>query len=228
VSVKISGEKVKGTLIERINRFEAYVKVDGKDELVHVPNTGRMAELMNPGAEVLLVGSKNPNRKTAYSLIFVYKGPHLICINSILANREFEDGLFSGRINWLNGRPRREVTYKNSRFDFLVEGEKNTFVEVKCGTFEKDGILMFPDAPTERGRRHIDEIIDASKNGYGAGIAIIGFMDYIKAFTPYYQIDRKFGEKLKEAAESGVVVKAYRSSITSDEVSIIDEIEVYF
>lgn len=228
MSVKIEGEKVKGIFLNRPNRFEAEVAINGEVEIVHVPNTGRMVEMLHRGAEVILIKSNNEKRKTKYTMNYVIKEGHLICINSILANRVFEDAFREGKINWAQGIIRREVTFSNSRFDFFVEGTDRTFIEIKCATYEEGGIAKFPDAPTERGRRHIDELIKAVKHGYKAGVAIVAFMDYVKEFTPNYNIDRVFGEKLREASEAGVTVKAYRCSISTDEIEIDSEMEIYF
>lgn len=226
--MKITGEKVIGTFIERPNRFEALVEIDGELENVHVPNTGRMAEMLHPGCRVVLVKANNPNRKTKYSLIFVYKKDHLICINSILANKVFEEGINSGAIDFISGRVIREVTFGRSRLDFLVDGIEKTFVEVKCCTYEENNHAMFPDAPTERGRKHIDELIRAKAEGYNCAIVIFAFMDFVDKFTPNYKIDSEFGEKLKIAYENGVIVKIYRCTIDLNEVSIDREIDLIF
>lgn len=217
-----------GFFISRPNRFEAWVKVDDGIELVHVPNTGRMIELLHEGTEVILLKSDKPNRKTKYTLFFVKKHGHLICVNSVLANNVFDDGIKSGTINWLNGDVKREVTYHKSRIDFFVDGYEKTFIEIKCGTYEENGVVMFPDAPTERGRRHIDELIATMEEGYSAAIVIIAFMDYVFEFTPNYKIDREFGEKLKKAFDLGMIVKAYNCKIEIGEISIKDELKIKF
>jgi sugar fermentation stimulation protein A len=222
------GEWIEGVFLQRLNRFEALVSVDTGIELVHVPNTGRMSELLHVGTEVILLKSNNPNRKTRYTLFFVKKDGHLICINSILANDVFEDAIKSGLINWLNGTIKREVVYHNSRIDFFIDGDEKTFVEVKCGTYEENGVVMFPDAPTERGRKHIDELICAMNEGYRAAVVIIAFMDYVHEFTPNCKIDRLFGEKLKEAFDLGVIVKVYNCNIGLEDISIKDEIKINF
>lgn len=228
MSVEIKGEKVKGIFLRRPNRFEAEVLVNGEIEIAHVANTGRMSEMLIPGVEVILQKADNPKRKTKYSLMFVKKKDNLICIKSALANNVFEDAFKSGRINWINGEIKREVTYKNSRFDFLVTGEKNCFIEIKCGTYEEDNILKFPDAPTSRGRKHIEELLDASENGYKGAIVIIGFMDYVTEFTPNYKIDEKFGESLKKAVEKGIELHVYKCKIHEDNVNLFEEIPFYF
>lgn len=228
MAVEIGGEKVKGIFIKRPNRFEAEVLVNGKIEIAHVANTGRMSEMLTEGVEVILQKSDNPKRKTKYSLMFVKKRDSLICIKSALANNVFEDAFKNGKINWIKGKLQREVTYKNSRFDFLITGNENCFVEVKCGTYEENGILKFPDAPTSRGRKHIDELIDAKNNGFNGAIVIIGFMDYITEFTPNYKIDSEFGLKLKKALDSGIDFHVYKTIIKENSIEIYEEIPYYF
>lgn len=222
------GEWKTGVFISRPNRFEALVKIEDKIELVHVPNTGRMRELLLDETVVVLKKSNNPNRKTRYTLFFVLKEDHLICVNSVLANDVFEDAIKSGLIDWVTGEVKREVVYKDSRIDFFIKGEEKTFIEIKCGTYEENGVVMFPDAPTDRGRKHIDELVNAVKEGYRAAIVIIAFMDYVEEFIPNYKIDMKFGMKLKEAFEAGVIVKAYNCNIGLEEISIKDEIKINF
>lgn len=224
----LHGEWKTGVFLSRPNRFEALVKIDRGIELVHVPNTGRMIELLHEGTEVLLLKSNNPNRKTRYTLFFVKKDDHLICINSVFANDVFEDAIKSGVINWVNGNVKREVIYHSSRIDFFIDGDEKTFIEVKCGTYEENGVVMFPDAPTERGRKHIEELKCALNEGYSAAIVIIAFMDYVTEFTPNYKIDRAFGEKLRSAFDLGIIVKAYNCNIGLDDISIKDELKIKF
>lgn len=217
-----------GIFIRRLNRFEALVKIDDQIELVHVPNTGRMKELLLNDTVVVLKKSNNPNRKTRYTLFFVLKDNHLICINSIQANDVFEDAIKSGTIDWLEGTVKREVVYGNSRIDFFIDGEEKTFIEVKCGTYEEEGVVMFPDAPTDRGRKHIEELMAAMEEGFRAAVVIIAFMDYTTEFTPNYKIDMKFGTKLKEAFERGMIVKAYNCKIGLEEISVKEEMKIKF
>lgn len=217
-----------GIFLSRLNRFEALVKIEDKIELVHVPNTGRMSELLLDETVVILKKSNNTSRKTKFTLFFVLKGDHLICVNSVLANDVFEDAIKFGKIDWLKGTVKREVVYGNSRIDFFVDGEEKTFIEVKCGTYEENGIVMFPDAPTDRGRKHIDELMAAIDEGYRAAVVIIAFMDYTDHFMPNYKIDMKFGEKLKEAFNKGLIVKAYNCKIGLDEISVKEEMKIKF
>lgn len=224
----LDGEWKVGVFLSRPNRFEALIKIEDEIELVHVPNTGRMIELLLEETVVVLKKSNNPNRKTRYTLFFVLKEGHLICVNSVLANDVFEDAIKSGKIDWLKGNVKREVVYNNSRIDFFIDGKEKTFIEIKCGTYEENGVVMFPDAPTERGRKHIDELMKAMREGYRAAVIIIAFMDYVNEFTPNYKIDMKFGEKLKDAFENGMIVKAYNCTIGIEEISIKNELKIKF
>lgn len=228
MAVEIGGEKIKGIFLNRINRFEAEILVNDNIEIAHVANTGRMEEMLYKGVEVILQKADNPKRKTKYSLMFVKKKGKLICIKSALANKVFEDGFNNGKFNWISGDIKREVTYGSSRFDFFIKGKEDCFVEIKCGTYEENGILMFPDAPTSRGRKHIEELIEAKGKGYRCAVVIIGFIDYITEFTPNYKIDEKFGEKLKEATEKGVEFYTYKCSIKEDSIEILKDIPYYF
>lgn len=226
--MQLKGNKLEGIFIQRINRFEAIIETEYEKLTVHVPNTGRMKEYLIPGCKVILQDSDNPVRKHRYSLLHVYKNDKLVCVNSMYANRIFEEAYEKGRINWLKGTLRREVTFGNSRIDFFAEGDLSTFIEIKSCTFESEGICMFPDAPTERGRKHVLELIKAVHNGYNTAIVIISMMDFTTAFTPYYDIDPLFGEVLKRAWLEGVSVKAYNCSLNADNIELRDEIEVFF
>jgi sugar fermentation stimulation protein A len=226
--MKIYGEKIIGVFLQRPNRFEALVEINGEVVNVHVPNTGRMSELLHFGCRVVLVKSDNPNRKTKYSMIFVFKNDKLICINSILANKVFAEGINNGTIDWLEGKIVPEVIYGKSRLDFFIDGCKKTYVEVKCCTYEENYHAMFPDAPTERGRKHVDELIKAKQEGYEAAIVVLAFMNYVTKFSPNYNIDREFGEKLLKAYEQGVVVRIYKCTVEIDMVKIEDEIPLEF
>lgn len=226
MGLKIEGEKIKAKFIERPNRFQAIVEIDGEREIVHVPNTGRLKELLIPGANVYLLKSNDIKRKTKYTLMFVEKGHHLICIYSSLANRVIENALKAGEIHLGYGLLKREVTYGSSKFDFMIDGESKTYIEVKCVTLEEDGIAKFPDAPTQRGVRHIYELIEAKQKGYNSKVVFVAFMDYPKYFVPNYQTDKKFYEALKKAKDNGVDIICLKCNITVDEISIIDEIPV--
>lgn len=218
--------------LRRPNRFIAFCEIDGKEEKVHVKNTGRCKELLIPGVKVYLEHSDNPNRKTAYSLIAVRKGDRLINMDSQIPNKVVYEALGSGSLllPGLEGRDIRvqpEKTYKNSRFDAYVETEKDkAFIEVKGVTLEEDGIVRFPDAPTERGVKHIYELIDAAKNGFKAYIIFIIQMKDVKYFTPNVITHEAFAVALKEAVSKGVQVLAYDCTVEPDCIILDSPVQV--
>ena len=218
------GKIVSGEFISRPNRFIANVNIDGKVQVCHVKNTGRCRELLVPGATVYLEESDNPLRKTRYDLIAVYKGNILINMDSQAPNKIFGE--------WAKGyfapdfiKP--EVTYKNSRFDFYMEkGDEKIFVEVKGVTLEADGIASFPDAPTERGIKHLFELSDAVKNGYTSYVFFIVQMKGIKHFEPNRERHPEFCDALKHAKDSGVTVMCLDCIVTPDSLTADKFVEV--
>ena len=221
------GNIVKGEFISRPNRFIAEVLVDGKKETVHVKNTGRCRELLTVGAEVFLFHSSNPLRKTKYDLVAVRKGEKLINMDSQIPNDIAEEWLKKGCLFSADAVIKREVTYKKSRFDFYIEdGEKKIFLEVKGVTLENDGVAMFPDAPTERGVKHVNELVSLKKTGYEAYILFVIQMREVVLFRPNDVTHKAFGDALREALESGVEIIAVNCSVTEDSIEIIDKIEI--
>ena len=215
---------IKGEFISRPNRFIAHVNIDGKEHICHVKNTGRCKELLVPGATVFLEESDNPSRKTKYDLIAVYKGDTLINMDSQAPNKVFYE--------WATSyfKPdfiRPEFTYKNSRFDFYMEiGDEKIFVEVKGVTLENDGVASFPDAPTERGIKHLLELSDSVKNGYTCYVFFIVQMTGIKHFEPNRERHKEFADALKFAQDSGVNIRCVDCNVTPDTLSIKDFIDV--
>ncbi len=207
-----------GIFIERPNRFVAHCEIDGKTEVCHVKNTGRCKELLIPGCRVILEKSDNPNRKTAYDLIAVYKGDVLFNIDSQAPNRVVYE--------WLQGFEeikyiKPECKFKNSRFDFYLKTEnKEVFIEVKGVTLELDGDFLFPDAPTERGVKHIEELIKAKDQGYGVAIIFVVQADAVGTFYPNEKTHPQFAEALKKAMKKGVFVGAFNCSVGEDELCI--------
>lgn len=226
MSVPIQGKLVPAVFVDRPNRFQAVVEIEGEREIVHVPNTGRMDEMLFPGTSVMLEKSDNPRRKHPYSLKFVNKNGHWICVQSALANQVFEEAYYAGKIDWVRGDLKREVTFGNSRIDFMIGENPSTLIEVKSVTFEEQGVAMFPDAPTVRGQKHVDELIAAAKAGYRSAIVFIAFMDFVHRFTPHREIDPALGEKLCTAQEHGVVIKAYACSISFERIAVERELPV--
>lgn len=223
---------VNGTFIERPNRFIAKVKINGNLETVHVKNTGRCKELLLPGATVYLEKSDNPNRKTAFDLISVEKVLNednilLINIDSQVPNTAVEEWLKTNKLFSKKAVFKREVTHKKSRFDFYIEdGERKIFLEVKGCTLENDGVAMFPDAPTERGVKHINELIDCVNEGFEAYILFVIQMKGIKYFTPNDITHNTFGDALRKAKNSGVKILAYDCFVSENSIEINKEIRV--
>ena len=224
-------EVIKAKFLSRPNRFIAYCEVDGKKETVHVKNTGRCRELLVPDATVYLSVSDNPERKTKYDLIAVEKetdrGKIMINMDSQAPNDAAYEWLISGELFGEDAEVRREVTYGNSRFDLYVEeGERRAFVEVKGVTLENDGVASFPDAPTERGIKHLQELISAKIDGYEAYILFVIQMKGIHTFTPNDETHKAFGDALRYAAESGVEILAYDCLVSPDEMTVDAPIKV--
>ena len=214
-----------GVFIERPNRFIALVEINGNVETCHVKNTGRCRELLICGARVILEVSNNPARKTKYDLIAVYKGDELINIDSQAPNKVFFEWISNGNYFENVTLIAPERTYKNSRFDFYVEADgKRIFVEVKGVTLERDGVLLFPDAPTQRGVKHINELISAKADGYEAYICFVIQMKNCKYFMPNAETHKEFADVLKKANEYGVKIIAVNCNVQENELTISDQI----
>ena len=214
------GTMVPGTFIARPNRFIAHVEIDGKVEICHVKNTGRCRELLPPGAKVWCQVSDNPNRKTKYDLITVQKGDRLINMDSQAPNAAAKEWLQSGALGHVkNIRP--ETVHGDSRFDFsfTLDG-KPCLMEVKGVTLENDGVCAFPDAPTERGVKHLRGLAQAVREGYGAFVLFVIQMPDVKYLRPNDDTDPAFGAALREAAEAGVTVLAMDCGVTPDTMEI--------
>lgn len=216
---------VKGSFIDRPNRFIANCEIDGKSRVCHVKNTGRCKELFVKGATVYLQKADNPNRKTLYDVIAVQKGDMLINTDSQIVNGvalEYMPVLFD---NIKLIKP--ECVYGNSRLDIYLETETDKiFVEVKGVTLEKDGIAMFPDAPTERGVKHLKELQKAVVDGYKAFILFVIQMENISHFEPNRITHPEFAAELKNAQKNGVTVLAYNCTVTPDEIKIQNKVKV--
>ena len=195
----------KAKFISRPNRFIAMIEIDGVSKKCHVKNTGRLRELLTEGAEVYVQKSTNPDRKTEYDLICACKGKELYNIDSQAPNIVLGEWLYSGGMFEDVKLIKPETKYKNSRFDFYVEyGNKKAFVEVKGVTLEKDGVMMFPDAPTERGVKHIRELIDCVENGFEGYVVFVAQTEKAKYFTPNKDSHSEFASILKTASIKGV------------------------
>ena len=213
--------------LSRPNRFIAMVEMDGVMETVHVKNTGRCKELLIPGATVYLNQSNNPARKTNYDLIAVKKGGRIINMDSQAPNTVFYEYLQSRRYIPGITKIKQEAKYSGSRFDFYIEADDcNTYIEVKGVTLEEDGVAKFPDAPTLRGVKHLNELKQCVREGYKAQVAFIIQMNDVDYFTPNDAMHPAFGESLRIAAGSGVRVIALDCVVTPDSLMIGKEVEV--
>lgn len=218
---------VKGTFIERPNRFIAYVEIDGRQEKVHVKNTGRCRELLQKGVTVYLEKSGNPGRKTAYDLVAVEKGGLLVNMDSAAPNLVAGEWLASGGLLAPVKLIKPECTYGNSRFDFYVESEAvKMWLEVKGVTLETQRTAVFPDAPSLRALKHVEELIQAKENGYEAGILFVVQMEGIRCFTPNWETQPAFAQALERAQEAGVAIYARGCHVTQDSMEISYEIPV--
>ena len=209
-----------GRFLSRPNRFIAHVEIDSQTEVVHVKNTGRCRELLPVGAEVWCQKSDNPSRKTKYDLITVRKGSRLINMDSQAPNLAAKEWLASGGLGELENL-RAETKHGDSRFDFsFLKDGKTCFLEVKGCTLEHDGICAFPDAPTERGAKHLRGLTEAVKAGYGGYVLFVIQMSDVEYLHPNDATDPEFGKALREAAANGVEVLAVDCEVTVEEMNI--------
>lgn len=211
---------VSGIFLARPNRFVAHVEIDGNVEIVHVKNTGRCRELLPVGAQVWCQRSDNPSRKTKYDLITVKKGDRLINMDSQAPNQAAKEWLAAGGLGAVTDL-RPEKKHGDSRFDFAftLDG-KPCFLEVKGVTLENESVCAFPDAPTERGAKHLRGLTEAVKEGYGGYVLFVIQMGDVKYLHPNDATDPGFGKALREAAANGVQVLAVDCAVTEDSMTI--------
>ena len=209
-----------GIFLSRPNRFIAHVEINGQTEVVHVKNTGRCRELLPPGAEVWCQRSDNPNRKTKYDLITVRKGDRLINMDSQAPNIAAKEWLRAGGLGAVEDL-KAESTHGDSRFDFsfTLDG-KPCFLEVKGVTLENEGVCAFPDAPTERGAKHLRGLQKCAEDGFGAYVLFVIQMSDVEYLHPNDVTDPNFGRSLREAAAAGVQVLAVDCTVTEDTMTI--------
>ena len=217
----------KARFLARPNRFIAHAELDGQEVICHVKNTGRCRELLIPGETTIYIQDhgEDAKRKTRYSLIGVEKGNLMINMDSQAPNKVVKEWIQAGE--FLPGITfmKPEKKYGNSRFDFYLEqGEKKIFLEVKGVTLEEDGVAMFPDAPTERGVKHIEELIACKEDGYDAYIVFVVQMAGMKVFRPNEKTQPEFGEALRKARSHGVEIIVKNCIVTPDELKITDSL----
>ena len=211
---------VPGIFRSRPNRFIAHVEIDGREEVCHVKNTGRCRELLIPGATVWCRRDDNPSRKTKYDLIAVQKGERLINMDSQAPNAAAKEWLAAGGLGELEDL-RSEVTHGDSRYDFAFRKDgRQCYLEVKGVTLENDGVCAFPDAPTERGAKHLRGLQKAARDGFGAYVLFVIQMPDVKYLHPNDATDPAFGQALRDAADAGVTVLAMDCAVTPDTMHI--------
>ena len=211
---------VPGIFLSRPNRFIAKVLIEGVEETVHVKNTGRCRELLPSGAQVWCQKSDNPNRKTKFDLITVQKGERLINMDPQAPNTATGEWLRSGGLGEIENL-KAESLHGDSRFDFsFTKDGQQCFLEVKGVTLEEDGVCAFPDAPTERGAKHLKGLTQAAKEGFGAYVLFVIQMADVKYLRPHDERDPAFGAALREAAENGVVVMAMDCAVDVNSMEI--------
>lgn len=211
----------------RPNRFIAHVELDGKEEVVHVKNTGRCRELLTPGARVWLEEGKNPDRKTRWDLIAVQKGDRLINMDSQAPNQVAREWLEAGGLFPRADRIQPEYTYGNSRFDLYAEAEgRKILMEVKGVTLEEEGVVRFPDAPSQRAVKHLEELVRAREEGYETYVFFVIQMKDVKYFTPNRETHPEFAQALAAAAAAGVKILAYDCRVEPDRLEAADPVPV--
>ena len=223
--MKFDKKICRATFLKRPNRFNAHVVLNNEEIVVHVPNTGRCREILIPETTTVLLREElNPNRKTKYDLIAAYKDNLLINIDSQIPNKVVKEALTLGSIEKLKkyNNILSEKTFGSSRFDFKLSNDNNEeyYLEVKGVTLEDKGYCRFPDAPTERGRKHLLELIDVKESGRGAGVLFLIQLDNVESFSPNDDTDPKFGEALRLAHKNGVDIFAYSCIVTENEITL--------
>ena len=214
--------------LDRPNRFIAHILLNGQKQVCHVKNTGRCKELLLPGAEIFVQHSANPARKTAYDLIAVRKGQRLINMDAVAPNKVFGEWLSAGGPGYVPELIRPECVHGDSRFDFYFEhGGRKAFAEVKGVTLEEDGVVRFPDAPTERGVKHLHGLIRCVQEGFEAYAVFIIQMKGVKYFEPNRATHPEFAEALCQAAQAGVKLIALDCDVEKDGLCAGDQVEIH-
>lgn len=216
--------------LERLNRFAARVIYRGDEVLCHVPNSGRLRELLVHGVR-LRVRPALTERKTKCSMLMVHYQGEWVVIDAHFTNTLFHEALLAEELEAFQGLTdvKREITFQKSRFDFVyTKDDKVSFVEIKCGTLvEEDGIARFPDAPTTRGTKHVKELISAMDAGFGAHVVFIIQNPLAKGFSPNYKMDPDFCAAVEEAYARGVQIHAYLCKTNANTISIKSSLDVY-
>lgn len=216
-----------GVFLSRPNRFIAHVETCGGVEVCHVKNTGRCRELLVPGAPVWLTESANPARRTRFDLVAVQKGDRLINMDAAAPNRVFGEVLAAGLLLPSPTLIRPETRFGDSRLDFYVENRSSrAFCEVKGVTLERDGVALFPDAPTERGVKHLKELVKCVEAGFSAWAVFIVQMRDVRYFTPNRATHPAFADALRAASDAGVRLLCLDCRVTPDSITARGEVKI--
>lgn len=227
--MKIVRPLVEGVFLSRDNRFRATVRVGDRVVAAHVPNSGRLSELLTPGRPVLLAEAGESKRLTRYDLFMVSLPGNLVSIDARLPNRLVEQEVIGGQLEGFEGytKVEREVRYGRSRLDLLLEGKgRRCWVEAKSVTLVWEGIGCLPDAVTSRGRRHLEELVELKAGGDRAAIIFVVQREDAKSLSPYGKSDPQFGVVLREAVAGGVEAYAYTCRVSREEIALKQRIPV--
>ncbi len=229
-AIDLPNDIIEATFISRINRFVAEIEVEGRSELAHVPSSGRMSELLYNGAAVFAVPQNKPGLKLKYKLLLAKHGDYLVSVDSLLPNRLVRKALTYNGIPELSGYNsfESEISFGKGRFDFYLQHlhAPACYLEVKSVTLVKGETAMFPDAPTKRGTRHMEELILACSKGYRSVVLFIVQRGDGLCFRPNWEGDYEFSKALQQAATKGVEVLAYKCAATVKQVSLGEKIPV--
>ncbi len=227
--MRLGERMVDALFIERPNRYLAYVELEGKKVAVHVPDPGRLPGLMIPKRKVRLIYQPGPKRKTDYSLVLVRHGSIWVSVFPSFANNLVGDALNRKSLKGIKGYDSfsKEVKEGNSRFDFKLNFPKGPlFLEVKSVSFVEKSVGKFPDAPTERGRKHLNELIDLKKKGCQSSVVFISQRSDTRSITSNDEVDPEFGETLRKAASTGVELYGFNCRVTPSTVSINERVPI--
>lgn len=227
--MKFSDRLLQASFVRRENRFSCLVRMAGRNEMVYLANSGRLDTVLEPGRKVFLAERSSPQRTTRYDLVLAAMGGFYVSVDDRVPSALFHEALLRGDLPGFQNYSsiRREVARGRSRLDFLLSNPTSQcFLEVKSVTLVKHGMALFPDAPTLRGRRHVESLVWAKKEGYEAAIVFIVQREDASRFSPNDVIDNSFGRALRLARLSGVGVRAYKCDVTPGEISLAEEIPV--
>jgi len=218
-------------LIKRLNRFAALVEVEGKEEMAHIPNSGRMKDLLYPDARVIIKKAGGKGRKTPYDLLFAFHGEYTVSIDSRLPNYLLEEAIKKGKIPELSGYQQinREASWGTSRFDLILRGKdrKDCLIEIKSVNLVREGVALFPDAPTTRGRRHLEELGEAYQKGFRAVTFFLIMREDAVVFSPHDEMDPPFGRALRESLSRGMEIMVRSCRFSGYRVEVGDSLPYY-